>query len=72
MNTRHEKSANNLYIFEKDGKLIEKVTYKSNLQEEINSHSNGQFTDIISSNNFDAFLKSANKLGYKVYRAVEL
>lgn len=72
MNTSSEKTSNNLYIYEKDGILIKKVSYANNLQEEINRHSNGLLADVISKNDFSLFLKTASKFGYKIYRVIEM
>ena len=72
MSTKTENSKNDLYIFEKDGQLVEKVAYRNNLQSEINKLSGEKLSELIKSDDFDGFIKSANALGYRIYKVIEL
>lgn len=76
MATSHENSATNLYVYEYKGTLSEKITYRKNLVNEIQSLCGNALdafnADTMNESSFRSFAERAKAEGFTIYRLVQV
>lgn len=74
MATSHENSATNLYVYEYKGTLSEKITYRKNLVNEVQSLCGNALdafnADTMNETSFRLFAERAEAEGVAIYRLV--
>ncbi len=74
--TSHEQSMANMYIYEYKGMLSDKITYRSNLVNEIKQKYHGAFDEFdanaMNDERFILFTQRAQKMGIMIYRMIKV
>ena len=74
--TSHEKSMTNMYIYEYEGILSDKITYRRNLVNAIKEKCSGTFDEFdantMKDEKFIIFIEKAKEAGVVIYRLIKM